>query len=342
MTAENPLADEEDKPHWITNPLRFCFRYGHPFRHFASSNTAAVNSAIDKSENAAKLLLYQMKTSMPFLALFVVLAFTPALPGVEPSPPSKTHLELRTHIQPFHSGGAWTEADFETTIDNARTAIIITDMWDKHWCTSTTNRVAQMAKRMEPLLVTARQAGILIIHAPSDTMKFYANTGGRLMAENAPRLTPPAELDLKDAPLPIDDSDGGCDTPGDKFYEPWRRENPALTIASGDIVSDDGREIYNVLKARHIDTLLYMGEAANMCVLDRSFGVRQMSKWGFRCIIVRDLMDSMYNPASRPFVSHAAGTELVYEFIEQYWAPSTTSSDLLAGLRSASPVSSHK
>jgi hypothetical protein len=32
-------------------------------------------------------------------------------------------------------------------------------------------------------------------------------------------------------------------------------------------------------------------------------------------------------------VSHAAGTELVYEFIEQYWAPSTTSADLLVGLR---------
>ncbi len=303
-----------------------------------------VNSVIDKSENASTLLLYQMKTAMPFVTLFVVLALTIALPGAAPSSPRETHLEVRTHIQPFHSGGAWTEADFETTIDNARTAIIITDMWDKHWCSSTTNRVGQIAKRMEPVLAKARQAGILIIHAPSDTMKFYANTEGRRMAEDAPSQTPPAELDLKDGPLPIDDSDGGCETPGDKFYqpEPWRRENAALTIAPGDVVSDDGREIYNVLKAHHIDTILYMGEAANMCILDRSFGVRQMSKWRFRCIIVRDLMDSMYNPASRPFVSHAAGTELVYEFIERYWGPSTTSSELLAALRAASPVSSHK
>lgn len=272
-------------------------------------------------------------------ASFAILAFAIVLPGLEPSAPSATHLALRTRIQPFPAGGAWTEAHFETTIDNARTAIIITDMWDKHWCRGATNRVNLIAKRMEPVLKKARQAGILIIHSPSDTMDFYANTAGRLLAQNAPRLTPPPELDIKDGPLPIDDSDQGCDTPGDTPHQVWTRENPALTIAPGDVVSDNGNEIYNVLKARHIDTILYMGVHANMCILNRSFGVRQMSKWGFRCIIVRDLMDAMYNPASRPYVSHAAGTELVYEFIEQYWAPSTTSSDLLTALSGRSSPS---
>jgi hypothetical protein len=52
--------------------------------------------------------------------------------------------------------------------------------------------------------------------------------------------------------------------------------------------------------------LMYMGVHANMCILNRSFGVRQLSKWGLRCVLVRDLTDAMYNPASRPFVSHAA------------------------------------
>jgi hypothetical protein len=61
-----------------------------------------------------------------------------------------------------------------------------------------------------------------------------------------------------------------------------------------------------------------------------------MVKWGIRCILVRDLTDAMYNPASRPFVSHAEGTELVIQFIERHWAPTTTSADLLKGLGSAS------
>jgi nicotinamidase-related amidase len=215
-------------------------------------------------------------------------------------------------------------------------------MWDKHWCTGATNRVEQITKRMEPVLEEARRAGILIIHAPSDTMSFYANAPGRLMAENAPQSTPPKELTIKDGPLPIDDSDEGCDTPGDKPHRVWTREIAALTIVPGDAISDIGTEIYNVLKERHIDTILYMGVHANMCILNRSFGVRQMTKWGFRCIIVRDLMDAMYNPASRPYVSHQDGTELVYKFTEQYWAPSTTSSDFLAGLRAKSSSSKNQ
>jgi nicotinamidase-related amidase len=266
-----------------------------------------------------------------FASLFAIVASTVLARGWAQSS-GESHLLLRTRIQPYHESGPWAEAQFEGTIVNAKTAIIITDMWDKHWCAGATARVDQIAKRMEPVLEQARKAGILIIHSPSETMDFYANSPGRLLAQNAPPSTPPQELDIKDAPLPIDDSDGGCDTPGDKEHKAWTRENPALTIAPGDVVSDQGREIYNVLKEHGIDTILYMGVHANMCILNRSFGVRQMSKWGFRCIIVRDLMDAMYNPASRPFVSHAAGTELVYEFIERYWAPSTTSSSLVAGL----------
>ena len=271
-----------------------------------------------------------MKILLPALMLLTSVAAVPSTSNEIP-------LRLRTRIQPFHNDDAAKEAWFYEDIDPADTAIIITDMWDKHWCRGATQRVEQIAVRMEPVLEAARRAGILIVHAPSDTMDFYAHAPGRLLAENAPRLTPPPELEIKDGPLPIDDRDGGCDTPGDWEHRVWTRETPLLKIAPGDVISDQGGEIYNVLKARHIDTILYMGVHANMCILNRSFGVRQMSKWGFRCIIVRDLMDAMYNPKSRPYVSHEAGTELVYEFIERYWAPSTTSSVLLAGLSGKSP-----
>ncbi len=242
-------------------------------------------------------------------------------------------MQLRTQIQPFHANGPWVEAQFESAIVPANTAIIITDMWDKHWCKGATHRVGLIAQRMEPLLALARDAGILIIHAPSETMDFYRDAPGRLLAENAPHSLPPPELTFSDAPLPIDDSDEGCDTPGDKPHKAWSRETEALTIAPGDVISDQGQEIYNVLQQHHIDTVLFMGVHANMCILNRSFGVRQLSKWGLRCVLVRDLTDAMYNPASRPFVSHAAGTELVIEHIEKYWAPTTTSSALTTAFR---------
>ena len=177
----------------------------------------------------------------------------------------------------------------------------------------------------------------MTIHAPSDTMNFYAKEPGRFLAQNAPRSVPPLPLQFDEGPLPIDDSDEGCDTPGDKPHKAWSREITTLMIAPGDVVSDKGEEIYNVLRQRNIDTLLYMGVHANMCILNRSFGIRQMSKWGLRCILVRDLTDAMYNPASRPFVSHAQGTELVIQHIERYWAPSVTSNELISGLRASAP-----
>jgi nicotinamidase-related amidase len=273
-----------------------------------------------------------IKTISVFLGALAFLAISLARTVGE-----STRLPLRTYVRPFRGSDSWVEARFEQSIVNSRTAIIITDMWDKHWCAGATERVKQIAMKMEPTLNEARRAGILIVHAPSDTMEFYAKSPGRLLAQNAPHSVPPAPLKFDEGPLPIDDSDEGCDTPSDKPHKAWSREIATLMIAPGDVVSDKGEEIYNVLRQRNIDTLLYMGVHANMCILNRSFGIRQMSKWGLQCILVRDLTDAMYNPASRPFVSHAQGTELVIQHIERYWAPSVTSDELISGLRASAP-----
>ena len=250
---------------------------------------------------------------------------------------SDMHLILRTRIQPHGARGTWTEANFEQSLAPARTAIVITDMWDKHWCRGATERVGQIALRMEPLLEKARTAGILIIHAPSETMDFYAGSEGRRLAQAAPHVDPPEAAPLHDSPLPIDDSNGGCDTPGDTEHRAWSRETPLLTIAPGDVISDIGTEIYNVLRQHGIHTVFYMGVHANMCILNRSFGIRQLTRWGIHCILVRDLTDAMYEPSSRPFVSHAAGTELVIEYIEQHWAPTVTSVQMMQALPDTSP-----
>jgi nicotinamidase-related amidase len=241
-------------------------------------------------------------------------------------------LTLRTRVQPFPAVEQWTDAQFTEQIPAAKSAIIITDMWDKHWCRGATMRVGEIAKRMDPLLDKARAAGVLIIHAPSDTMNYYADAPGRKLAEAAPRSTPTDVVELQHPPLPIDDSDGGCDTPGDHEHQAWSRETPLLTIAPGDVISDSGEEIYNVLRQHEINTVFFMGVHANMCILNRTFGIRQLSKWGLRCILVRDLTDAMYDSSSRPFVSHAAGTQLVIEYIEQHYAPTVTSENLMQAL----------
>ena len=286
------------------------------------------------------LLPQSMKTAR--ILIFFLLALCVAMVALPNSPATATiiemHIKLRTWIHPFKNSSEWTVASFERTIPSNHTAIIICDMWDKHWCKGATTRVEGLARRMEPVLEQARAKSILILHAPSETMPYYANTPGRLLAERAVKVDPPTAFTPmeNEPPLPLDDNDGGCDTPGDKEYKAWSRETPLLKIEPGDVISDDGHEIYNVLRQHGIDTVLMMGVHANMCILNRSFGIRQLTKWGIHCILVRDLTDAMYNPASRPHVSHAAGTELVIEHIEKYWAPSLLSKDLLEQLSSSS------
>jgi hypothetical protein len=84
-----------------------------------------------------------------------------------------------------------------------------------------------------------------------------------------------------------------------------------------------------------------MGVHTNICILNRGFGIRQMTRLGFNIVLVRDLTDAMYDPRKRPFVSHARGTELVVEHIESKWCASILSEDLtrvIAGTDSPSSM----
>ncbi len=153
-------------------------------------------------------------------------------------------------------------------------------------------------------------------------MDFYREAPQRLAMKSLPKVTPPAPLDLQSPKLPIDDSDGGCDTPGDTSHRAWTRQHPMIEIAPADLISDNGEEVYSALKSRGITTLLMMGVHTNMCVLNRSFAIKQMTRWGMRAMLIRDLTDAMYDPKDAPYVSHDAGTELVIQYIEKHWCPS--------------------
>jgi nicotinamidase-related amidase len=222
----------------------------------------------------------------------------------------------------------------------ARTAIVICDMWDSHTCGMSAQRVALMAPRMNQVVSAARSLGVMVIHAPSDTMQFYDGTPWRERMKNAPMAASPfpildrcPRVPAEEHDFPIDDSAGGCDDPILKTFKgppyPWTREHPAIDIVGFDGVSDRGQEVYNFCKQEGIDKIVLMGVHTNICILNRGFGTRQMTRLGFDVVLARDLTDAMYDPRTRPFVSHARGTELVVEHIERMWAPSIVSDDLL-------------
>ena len=212
----------------------------------------------------------------------------------------------------------------------AKAAIVLCDVWDDHWCKSAAERCDGLAKKIAGVVEEARKEGFTIIHCPSDTMDFYKDSPARNRAQAAKKMDPPKNRELPDPPLPIDDSDGGCDdAPPTKFVKAWKRQHAAVKIdEEKDYVTDSGKEVYNVLKEQGIETVFVLGVHTNMCVLNRSFAIKQLRRWDVSCYLVRDLTDAMYNPKMKPFVTHAEGTSLVIAHIERHWCPSVTSDQL--------------
>ena len=260
-----------------------------------------------------------------------LLATLAAAPLARASAAFELALRTRTEAGP---------AALREKFDPGASALILCDMWDNHWCEGAVTRVNQLVPRFAPVLASARRAGFIVVHAPSETMGFYADAPQRRKMTQLARAATPEPRTLLDPALPVDSSAGGCDTPG-KFFKAWSRQHAGIAIDPADFISDQGEEVYSLLKLRGIKTLFVAGVHTNMCILNRTFAIKQMTRWGVRCILLRDLTDAMYDPGAAPFVSHDRGTELVIEHIERYWCPSALSTDLLAALNSfATPTRS--
>ncbi|MDR3228855.1 MAG: hypothetical protein LBT53_05530 [Puniceicoccales bacterium] len=218
----------------------------------------------------------------------------------------------------------------------AETAIIVCDMWDKHWCTNCTARVAEMAHALDATLAAAREKGVLIVHAPSECMGAYADAPQRAVALKYSRLAQTREVAQSGQPLasekgrhfPIDANDGGCDCPKKcKVGYIWKKEIPTIRIAPQDIISDSGNELYHLFRERGVKNVVLTGVATNMCIMARPFGLRVMKRAGFNVALMRDMTDVMYNPARPPRVNHFSGLDLMVEYIESYVCPTLVSSD---------------
>src|ERR1051325_10451365 len=79
----------------------------------------------------------------------------------------------RSRIEKTKGSGEYEVVEKAVQWNAAKTAIIICDMWDQHWCKGASERVAEMAPVMNRVVGAARRRGVLIIHAPSETMDFY-------------------------------------------------------------------------------------------------------------------------------------------------------------------------
>lgn len=273
----------------------------------------------------------------------MIISFLSMLPMAQ-SADSQLQLTLRSRVKASGATkGSFTVAEKAAKWDPKKTALIICDMWDDHWCKSAAARVSELAGPMNEAIKAARAKGVFIIHSPSSVVNFYKDTPQRKRALSAPFAKPPIPLSTserwgttwcwpdpsRESDLPIDDSDMGCDCAVKcKIRDAWTRQISTLEIAEPDAITDNGQETYNLLQARRIENVILMGVHLNMCVLGRPFGIRQMVKVGKNVVLVRDMTDTMYNHEKKPHVNHFDGTQLVVEHVEKFWCPSITSTDL--------------
>eukprot|EP01062_Namystynia_karyoxenos_P058632 TRINITY_DN50151_c0_g1_i1.p1 TRINITY_DN50151_c0_g1~~TRINITY_DN50151_c0_g1_i1.p1 ORF type:complete len:276 (+),score=79.94 TRINITY_DN50151_c0_g1_i1:94-921(+) len=246
------------------------------------------------------------------------------------------NLTLRSQYMSPVGKQQWETVNAAVSWDPAQTAIVVVDMWDKHWCPSATTRVAEIASPMEQFVEAARGFGLTVVWAPSDVTDFYTGTPARSNTLALPNATLPNATKVTQPTLPLStNTRAGCDTNGQE-HQAWKRQIATLVIHDTDflISAQAGtQELWNIISARGLRNLIYLGVHENMCILGRPFAIEKVHSWGWtkeNTVVVRDLVDVMYTPEDPPYVSHARGLQIHTDYVERFWASSISMYDILA------------
>jgi nicotinamidase-related amidase/type 1 glutamine amidotransferase len=227
-------------------------------------------------------------------------------------------------------------------IDPAKTAIVVIDMWDRHWCRTYTARVGNLVPRMNQMLDAARRLGIQVVFAPSDVVEFYKNYPQRKAMLAIGDRPPPPKTAFKPPAQPTgrDCCECGPTQPcKTNSFGRWSRQHRKLKIVEGDLIGNcnDQRELLNFCQDRNIDTLVYAGVASNMCVLNRQFGMNNIKQYVPKMMFISDLVQAItangLDPAAKTpdwNFTPAKGSAIIQRYIEKHIAPSFESRQLIA------------
>ena len=75
------------------------------------------------------------------------------------------NLQSRKLIQDVKNRSAWRAVTHESEIAAYQTALVICDVWDKHWSRGATERLDAMVPRMNEVIKACRKMGLLIVAA---------------------------------------------------------------------------------------------------------------------------------------------------------------------------------
>lgn len=186
-------------------------------------------------------------------------------------------------------------------------ALIVVDVWDKHWHQPTQEALdSGFASYINTFCTKMRSKGSVIIHAPSSQV---GNYGARQLPYDSKyaNIKPPQQFFYTKAP--------------DNYYKPWTRQHPDIDIRPTDYVSDSATAIFSLLDQLKIQRVYLVGMHLELCIIHNEFGAFNLSEWGFKPVIVKDL--------SLPFGSNRSEIE---EMISHAGFQLVTSESILEGV----------
>jgi nicotinamidase-related amidase len=199
-----------------------------------------------------------------------------------------------------------------TGIDPSRTAVIIIDMWNSHWCMTASERVSAMVPRMNQALDIARRLGMKIVWNPSDVVTAYSGYPQYEKAIAAQERKAPRWRDALTVRFNAPYGKCMCG-PGIHCHVNygWDAMHPDLHIGEDDLISASTDEIYSLLSEYGITHIIYMGVHTNMCVFGKPGALSSMWSAGFDCLLARDLNDAYtaYEP-ERGYTPDTGTTEI--------------------------------
>ena len=241
----------------------------------------------------------------------------------------------RWHVDP---GVEWREkntgyATLDWKIPLAQTALVLVDVWQRHYIKETEDRAEVIINdKFIPLLAASRKAGLTIIHAPgSVAAKKHPNWVNLLSAkEITPKRDnwPPAEFLNLSGPYesyrrPVEPKEA------ERQALPPLTFHPKVVPVGQEPVVAYGEELHRYCKKHGILFLIYAGFNTNACILDKDYGTLKMSYRGYKAILLRDCTTGMESKDSQATLAQTNGAILLLEMFGQY---SLVSEELIAGL----------
>lgn len=229
----------------------------------------------------------------------------------------------RWHVDP---GVEWLESnttydylDWEITVEN--TALVLLDVWQRHYLKDTEERTARIIEEnLLPLLHTCRQHHMKIVHAPSlSVAKRYDEWYGKNLETPTDQreVWPPSSFRNKSGQY-------------QKYARPFepreeeRQNLPALDIhpdvgpERGDAIIGTGAELHKYCEENGILFLFYTGFNTNACMITWDYSPLAMSRRGYENILVRDCTTGMESSATHESLAQTQNSILFFEMFGQY------------------------